>query len=210
MMNSIVIDNEEYSYVVTYKNIKNIYLRIRKEYLIEISASKFTSKKEIEKLIKDHEKFIVSSNNKLKMIHNRPNRIIYLGRELSLVISDNIYIDNNIIYACDEDSAREYIYSLSYDTFKRELDKVMSMFDNLPKFTLKVRKMKTKWGVCNKKSMTVTLNTELMTKDISLIDYVIVHELCHFKYMNHSKEFWDEVSRYYPCYKEARKELNKL
>lgn len=210
MMNSIVIDNEEYSYVVTYKNIKNIYLRIRKEYLIEVSASKFASKREIEKLIKEHEKFIVSSNNKLKMIHNRPNRIMYLGRELSLVISDDTYIDNNIVYACDEDSARKYIYSLSYDTFKRELDRVMLMFDDLPDFTLKVRWMKTKWGVCNKKSMSVTLNSELMTKDISLIDYVIVHELCHFKYMDHSKEFWDEVSKYYPYYKQSRKELNKL
>ena len=68
--------------------------------------------------------------------------------------------------------------------------------------------MKSKWGVCNIKSMTVTLNTELITKDVHLIDYVIVHELCHFKHMNHSTFFWQEVSKYYPYYKEARRELN--
>lgn len=209
-MNSIIIDDEEYSYIITYKNIKNIYLRIRKEYLIEVSANKFTSKKEIEKLIREHERFIVSSNNKLKIIHNRPKKIMYLGKELSLILSNDTYIDNNYIYAKDEESAIKYIYSLSYDIFKRELDKIMIMFDDLPEFTLKVRWMKTKWGVCNKKSKTVTLNTELITKDISLIDYVIVHELCHFKHMDHSKEFWDEVSKYYPYYKHARKELNKI
>ena len=84
----------------------------------------------------------------------------------------------------------------------------MNMFDDLPKFTLRVRKMKTRWGVCNKSSMTVTLNTELITKDVNLIDYVIVHELCHFKHMDHSPAFWNEVYKYYPYYKQARKELN--
>ena len=68
--------------------------------------------------------------------------------------------------------------------------------------------MKTRWGVCNKKSMTVTLNLELITKDVHLIDYVIVHELSHFKHMDHSKLFWEEVGMHYPYYKQARKELN--
>ena len=68
--------------------------------------------------------------------------------------------------------------------------------------------MKTKWGVCNISSMTVTLNVTLITKREDLIDYVIIHELSHFKYMNHSAAFWDEVGRHYPDYKRARKELN--
>ena len=67
--------------------------------------------------------------------------------------------------------------------------------------------MKTRWGVCNKKSMSVTLNTELITKEVHLIDYVIVHELCHFKHMDHSKKYWDYVETFYPYYKKARKEL---
>ena len=41
-----------------------------------------------------------------------------------------------------------------------------------------------------------------------LIDYVIVHELSHFKFMDHSSNFWNEVSKHYPNYKKARKELN--
>ena len=67
--------------------------------------------------------------------------------------------------------------------------------------------MRTRWGVCNTAKMTVTLNTELLKKDIELLDYVIVHELCHFFEENHSKNFWKLVGPAYPNYKEARKKL---
>lgn len=209
-MNNIIINNEEYQYIITYKDIKNVYIKIKKEYLIEVSANKYVSKKEIIDIIKKNEKFIINSNNKLKELHSKPNKILYLGKELKLIKNNTTYIDDNYIYAKDEETAKKYIESLSYQIFSKELEKIKIMFKDLPNFTLKIRKMKTKWGVCNKKSMTVTLNTELMNKEINLIDYVIVHELCHFKHMDHSKEFWDEVNKYYPNYNQARKELNKI
>ena len=53
--------------------------------------------------------------------------------------------------------------------------------------------MKTRWGVCNRSNNTITLNSELLKKEITLLDYVIVHEMCHFKHPNHSKDFWNEV-----------------
>ena len=94
------------------------------------------------------------------------------------------------------------------DVFKKYLDEAYYVFDEkIPYPIIKVRSMKTRWGVCNKSSMTVTLNTELIHKDVSLIDYVLVHELCHFKYMDHSSSFWMEVEKYYPYYKLARKRL---
>lgn len=84
------------------------------------------------------------------------------------------------------------------------------MFEDLPEFTLRIRKMKTRWGVCNFTKKIITLNSELITKDISLIDYVIIHELCHFKHQNHSPLFWQEVEKYYPYYKKARKMLTNI
>ena len=92
--------------------------------------------------------------------------------------------------------------------FSNRIDKYQKLFSNLPKFKLKVRSMKTRWGVNNQKSMSITLNSELIKKDISLIDYVVVHELCHFLEPNHSIYFWNEVKKRYPNYKEARKILN--
>ena len=41
------------------------------------------------------------------------------------------------------------------------------------------------------------------------IEYVVLHEVCHLKYMNHSKNFWAMVEKYMPDYKEAEKELKK-
>ena len=209
MNNKIIIDNEEYDIIVNRKRIKNLYLRVKEENKIEVSANLNTTNKEILKIINDNKAFITKANNKLKANKLKPNKIMYLGDELSLIENDKTFIDNNYIYAKSEEDAINYIYSLCYDVFKVRLERIMNMFDNLPKFTLKVRKMKTRWGVCNKSSMTVTLNTELITKDVNLIDYVIVHELCHFKHMDHSPAFWNEVSRYYPYYKQARKELNR-
>lgn len=208
MMNKIIIDGEEYSYVVNLKNIKNVYLRVKEENVILVSANRRCKNKDIEKIIIENKEFIKKANLKIKNSLNGNKKIMYLGNELSLINSDKLYIDNNYIYAKDYESAMEYIYSLAYDVFKSRLDNIMNLFDNLPEFKLKIRMMKTRWGVCNKKSMSVTLNTLLITKESTLIDYVIVHELCHFKYMDHSKEFWNEVSKYYPYYKRARKELN--
>jgi predicted metal-dependent hydrolase len=70
--------------------------------------------------------------------------------------------------------------------------------------------MKTRWGVCNIKDKVITLNTELLKKDMSLIDYVIVHEISHLYHPNHSKNFWNLVSTHYPYYKVARKMLKEV
>ena len=81
------------------------------------------------------------------------------------------------------------------------------MFDNLPKYKLKIRKMKTRWGVCNTSTHNITLNQELYRYDIKCLDYVIVHELSHLIEANHSKKFWNIVEKYYPNYKAIRKQL---
>ena len=115
--------------------------------------------------------------------------------------------DNGVAYGPSIDAVNEYLERHSLDFFQKRMDIYVREFDNLPKFRLRVRKMKTRWGVCNKGSMTVTLNTLLIHKRVDLIDYVIVHELSHFDHMDHSALFWASVERHYPNYKSARKEL---
>ena len=53
--------------------------------------------------------------------------------------------------------------------------------------------MTSRWGVNNVTKKIITLNTELLKKSIDLIDYVIIHELCHFYEGNHSNRFWYQV-----------------
>ena len=83
------------------------------------------------------------------------------------------------------------------------------MFQGIPEFSLRIRSMKTRWGVCNRTNNIVTLNSELITRTREELDYVIVHELCHFYEGNHSHKFWEHVSRYIPNYKELRKTMKE-
>ena len=72
-----------------------------------------------------------------------------------------------------------------------------------------VRHQKTKWGSCSSKG-NLNFNCMLMTLPQRVIDYVIVHELCHLKQMNHSPAFWAEVKKIFPDYKELRKQLKDI
>jgi predicted metal-dependent hydrolase len=66
----------------------------------------------------------------------------------------------------------------------------------------KVRFYKARWGSCNNKSE-LSFNYLLMMLPTWVIDYIIVHELCHLQHLNHSRQFWQLVLRYQPDYKQA-------
>lgn len=69
-----------------------------------------------------------------------------------------------------------------------------------------IRMQKSRWGSCSGKG-NLNFNCLLMRTPEAIIDYVVVHELCHLKEMNHSPRFWAEVEKILPDYKERRKWL---
>ena len=72
-----------------------------------------------------------------------------------------------------------------------------------------IRGQRTRWGSCSGKG-TVSLNWRLMMVPSALADYVVVHELCHLRHMNHSPQFWAMVAGAVPDYRERRRSLNAL
>lgn len=71
-----------------------------------------------------------------------------------------------------------------------------------------IRGQKTRWGSCSGRG-TLSFNWKLMLAPPAVLDYVIVHELCHLTHMNHSKEFWAAVERVMPDYRIYRKWLKE-
>lgn len=71
---------------------------------------------------------------------------------------------------------------------------------------VKLKDIKYAWGSCSSKK-NISINIQLATKEEQVIKYVVLHEMCHLKYMNHSKDFWNLVENYMPDYKIYKKKL---
>jgi predicted metal-dependent hydrolase len=71
-----------------------------------------------------------------------------------------------------------------------------------------IRLQKTRWGSCSSNG-TVSLNAALLLRPPEQVHYVLIHELCHLRHMNHSKRFWKLVSEYVPHWQELDRELDK-
>lgn len=110
-------------------------------------------------------------------------------------------------------------YKLSKEEVKRLKKQAESVFSERVAFYAKsanvdytkisVRAQKTLWGSCSKNG-TLSFNCLLLLTSAELIDYVVVHELCHRKQMNHSPAFWREVETLLPDYKIRRKKLKRV
>lgn len=209
----ININGIDIKVVIIKKNIKNMYFRIDENSNLLITVNKFVSEKEIIKTINEKKAIILKMyNHKIKELDSNAY-FIYLGEKYNIVYENNIKqvtLHGNEVYTKDDKMLDKFYLNKCLELFQNRVNDKKTTFNNLPYFTLKLRKMKTRWGVCNVRDKTITLNTELLKKDMTLIDYVIIHEMCHFYHPNHSKAFWDLVSGYYPYYKKARKLLKEI
>ncbi len=204
------INNNPTKVIVKRKSIKHAYFKWDKDDLI-VTCNTYVSQYELEKMIKKNADSLLRLKERTPKSDLEENEMYYLG-EKYIIEFDGVskaYIDGDKIISKDINELNKFFAYQCSVVFSSRLERLRMQFTDLPEFRLRIRKMSTRWGVCNIKSMTVTLNSELIKKDVSLIDYVIIHELCHFKHMNHSTEFWREVEKYYPYHKMARKMLKE-
>ena len=98
-------------------------------------------------------------------------------------------------------------YMIAEREVESAMEKTRKMVGIAPE-EYKIKKIKYAWGTCSSRKV-ITINQNLMMYSRKAIEYVVLHEICHLKYMNHSKKFWEMVESYMPDYKEAEKELKK-
>lgn len=207
------LDNNSYEVEIIKKGNKNTYVRITDELKIQVTTNYFATKKDIKDLLDRNNSFLVKAISKKQKELNKKQTFYYLGESYDIIelpTIDKVEIVGNKIYIANKDNIDKWLKKKMIEIFQERLDYNYKLFqENIPYPKLKIRCMKTRWGVCNRKNLTVTLNSNLIKESIDKIDYVIIHELSHLVHFDHSKAFWITVSKYCPNYKMIRKELRE-
>ena len=203
-------NDKKYEVEIIKKDNKNIYIRVKNGKII-VTCNIFTTKRQIEKLINDNYSSICKMIDKCNSRLERNEKFYLFGKCYDVVYGFNDFeISNDKLYVLDEKELDKYLNNKIKEVFLDRLNYWYNIFEeSIPIPNLKIRKMTSRWGVCNIRNHNVTLNYHLCKYDICCLDYVIVHELSHFIHPNHSKDFWNLVGKYYPRYKECRKMLKE-
>lgn len=216
-MREIQLGDKIFSYVINYKKIKRIYIRWRGD-KFEINAPFLCSLHRIKKLLLDKETEL------LKMAEaNYKSRNISLDNNSTIRILENEYVinytsgkshmENSIIYLNESKVKGDFIKickKLLEEYVVTKVDYYFTiMYPDGVKPTLRFKNVKTYFGQYSKKKHEIVFNVILALVDKELIDYVIVHELCHIKYFNHQADFKKMEEKYLPDYRIRQKRLKK-
>ena len=199
---------------------------------VEISAPKFLSDREIYNLVEIKINWIKNklALEKLNIVsikrkYENGDIFLYLGSEYSLKIKkshrDNIYIkDKNLIVEAKNVLATNNIKNNIKNWYITESKKYLTKTNSYYEILIGVKsnkllfgQYKSKWGSCNSKK-TISYDWRIIMAPFEVIHYLIIHELCHIKFPNHSIYFWKYVEKYMINYKIQKKWLknnsNKL
>ncbi|MBP5437564.1 MAG: M48 family metallopeptidase [Treponema sp.] len=214
------------------KSVKNINLRIRSNETLFVSASPLVAVKNIDDFILSKSDFIFKSldrfSKKRKWEIDNKNYVsgesfYLLGRQMRLIVKqanqncveeDGIYITlackRSDDYGLKKRLIEKFFYQRCHEEFNKIIEISYPLFKKykVPYPNLKIRRMKTRWGSCIPSKKQITLNENLIHFSQACIESVVIHEFCHFRYPNHSKEFYNFMTILMPDWKERKKELD--
>lgn len=174
---------------------KNITITIKSNGEVFVNAPKRTSERDVLNFIKQKQDWIDRNIDKIKLYKSLYNKFDF-----------DKYVYKNLQKF--EVSNNKEFYNKTFIEYITPLVKSISSKIGLNSSKIIKTNSKRMWGSMNNKKE-MHLNWKLIILPEKLIEYVIVHELCHIKHLNHSKYFWQEVSKYLPDYKTRKKELKK-
>ena len=208
-----LLDGNIYEVVIERKNNKNLYIRVKEDMKIYVTCNYFTTKNTIKKVLEDNKKSLIRMINKVNKDNTNSSKFFYLGKSYDIIIDSSIRevtIIGDKIYTKDKSMLDKWYKNEIIRIFDDRYVYVFNHFnENIKSPILKIRTMKTRYGVYNRKNHTITLNSKLIEFDIEKIDYVIIHELSHIIHFDHSRDFWNLVGKYCKDYKRIRKEMRE-
>lgn len=207
------LDGINYEVIIEKKNNKNLYIRIKDDMKIYVYCNYFTTKNMIKRVLDQNIPALRKMLKHTEKAKEKSNKFFYLGNSYDIIIDEDINkltIESNKIFTRNHKMLEKWYKEEIIRIFDERYVYIFNKFnENIKSPILKIRNMKTRWGVYNRKNHTITLNSKLIEYDIEKIDYVIIHELSHIIHFDHSKAFWNLVSKYCKNYKEIRKSLKE-
>ncbi len=206
------------------KDMKHLYLYVR-EGEVEVRCNPGVSIKSIEGFLRQKESWILGKLRQRRPEQTPAEAFPWDGRLIPLDFREEPGSDI-FRFRYHEESNRALIHGPSFpsDEELRELyegyyrlhaSRILEpqVIDWIKKTGLEpskigYRKNRSRWGSCSSRN-SINLNTRLLLCPKELQEYVIIHELCHIRHKNHSKDFWSLVGRYLPDWKERRKRLRE-
>lgn len=217
-------------FTVEYRKRKTLEIRIEPPDNISVIAPKRASEKDILRMVETKANWIVKKLSELKEIEKlKKNKeyvngesFMYLGRyySLEIIIDETVskpitklyqgkfYITTN---TRDQDKLKESMKKWYYD---KSLEKILERVEHFQSYfsvkpnSIKVKEQKKRWGSCTSRR-DILINWRISMAPADVLDYLVVHEMCHMVQMNHSSDFWKLVERIMPDYKRRRDWLRK-
>lgn len=215
------------NYTVVKKNKKNISIKINQEGKVIIYAPYDVSYKYIEEVVKNKMDWILKKicivkkriNNLELMGISQGRKILWIGKLLNIkkcmldtkrcyikIIGNDFVIYGNKTSFEDQESIKCIIYKFYREKAKlifRHKVNIYSKKLNVYPESITIRCQKTMWGSCCSNG-NINLNLKLLMAPMKVIEYIIIHELCHLTYMNHSMDYWRLVEHVMPDYKKYK------
>jgi predicted metal-dependent hydrolase len=214
--------------------VKNINLRVRKDATVMVSAGEHVPDEMIKKFVRSKASWIlkhlrhVEERKSVKELDNLGNdhTVYYLGMPYKLEVIETagrqtaLFQENQIILLVKDrhnvvtkrNTFTAWLKEKGKTEFKHSLERIhplVAAYDiNKPKIV--IRAMKSRWGSCSFTKNKITLNTELLKYPVKCIDYVVLHELAHFRYKKHDQAFYQFLTKIMPDWKERKKILKEI
>lgn len=205
------------NYTVKRTKSRRMTMKVLQNGTVEVTLPQEASLDEADAFVKKHIRWI---NNRLKECRDHlqaahkiqiGNSILFLGKEYPVEYHKTVKrlwdFDGEILHTSFSQS--DYL-SLTESFYRRQAEdlllpmaaKYAQCFGYEP-LKISINKAKTRWGSCSAQNH-LNFSCYLMMAPTEAIEYVIVHELAHIKQHNHSKEFWREVEKCMPDYKQRK------
>lgn len=215
--NGDIMKDEPFDYVIIRQKRKTAAIKVEKDLKVVVKVPLFMKENEIQDFILKYESWIRQTINKKKKAKENNDwilnkKIMYLGEYKDVDIKVVPYAKEIVILKDKEikliTSGEELAMRKAMENFFREHGK--KIFSELTqqyasrvgvKYNkITIRKQETRWGSCSQNG-NLSYNVKLMCAPIEMIEYVILHEVMHLRHFNHSAEFWQDIEKIMPDYK---------